>query len=74
MYVIIMKGQFITLFVCLFVSRVSFRYCLMNVSIFAVFPIVVNLLCKLTWGAWFRDPDLDPFYRIIIYNINYLEC
>ena len=35
------------IFVCLFVSRVSFCYSLTNVSIFAVFPEVVNLLCKL---------------------------
>ena len=47
--------------VCLFVSMASF--CLTNVSIFALFPIAVNLLCKLPWEAWFRD--LDPFYRII---------
>ena len=35
----------------LFVSRVGFHHCLRNMSIFAVFSIVLNLLCKLPlWG------------------------
>ena len=35
-----------------FVSRVSFRYCLMNVFVFAVFPEAVNLLCELPIIIW----------------------
>ena len=34
---------------CLFVARVSFRYCLKNVSIFAVFPEAMNLLCGIPY-------------------------
>ena len=45
---------------CLFVPRVGFCHCLIDVLIFAVFPIVVNLLCELPCGAHFRDPDLNP--------------
>ena len=33
--------------VCLSVSRVSFCHGLTNVSVFAVFPEAVNLLCEL---------------------------
>ena len=57
---------------CLFVSRVSFCYCLTNVSVFEEFPEAVNLLCELPSVGQFRDPGLDLFYRIIkmglIYN------
>ena len=42
--------------VCLFVSRVSFRYCLMNVSVFAVLPIVLNLVCELPCGGILQRP------------------
>jgi hypothetical protein len=30
-----------------------------------IFPKIMNLLWELLAGARFRDPDLDPFYRII---------
>ena len=39
-----------------FVSRVGFRHCLIDVSIFAVFPIVVNLICKLPCGGILQGP------------------
>ena len=35
--------------VCLFVSRVSFCYCLTKVFVFAVFPKIMNLPCELTF-------------------------
>ena len=41
----------------LFVSRVSFcYYCLINMSVFAVFPEVVDLLCKLPCGVMVQKP------------------
>ena len=43
---------------CLFVSRVGFCHCLINVSIFAVFPIVVNLLCELPCRCILQRPGL----------------
>ena len=60
------------MFVCLFVSRVSFCYCLTNVSIFAVFPKKKISSANSLAGAWFRDPGLDPFYRIIETGLIYL--
>ena len=55
------EGYRITYY-CLFQS---FCYFLMNMFIFAVFPEAVNLLCQLPCGGGrFRDPGLDPFYRI----------
>ena len=39
---------------------------------FAVFPEAVNLLCELPCGGQFRDPGLDPFYRIIETGLIYL--
>ena len=41
----------------LFVSRVSFcYYCLLNMSVFAVFPEVIDLLCKLPCGVMVQRP------------------
>ena len=48
----------------LFVSRVSFCYCLIDMSVFAVFLEVVNLLCKLPCGFMVQRPS-DTFHRII---------
>ena len=56
-----------------FVSRISCRYCLTNVSVFVVFPETVNLLCELPCGGRFRDLVLDPFYRIIETGLIYLS-
>ena len=50
--------------VCLFVSRVSFRYCLRNVFVFPVFPIVLNLLCELPCGAMVYCAVSVRFYTI----------
>ena len=36
----------------MFVSRVGFYHCLIDLMILAELPVVVNLLC--------RDPDLNP--------------
>ena len=36
--------EILSFLVCLFVSRVGFCHCLINVSIFAVFPIAVSLV------------------------------
>ena len=49
-----------SILVCLIVSRVS----LMNGFIFAVFPKVMNLLCKLPCVDMVQRP-FDPFYRTI---------
>ena len=47
---------------CLFVSRVGFCHCLINVSIFSKFPIAVNLPCEPPCGVWFRDPA--PYQQV----------
>ena len=45
-------------YVCLFVCL--FHLCMIDVSIFAVFPNVMNLLCELPCGGiQFGDPDLS---------------
>ena len=49
----------------LFRSRVSFPYCLMNQSVFAVFPKALNLLCKLPCWGRFRDPGLVLFIILV---------
>ena len=56
-----------------FVSKISCRYCLTNVSVLVVFPKAMNLLCKLLCGGRFRDLVLDPFYRIIETGLIYLS-
>ena len=48
--------KYVTAEACLFVSRVGFRHCLIDISIFAEFPIVVNLLCELPCGGIFQGP------------------
>ena len=50
------------LFARLFVSSVSFGYCLTNVSLFAVFPYESTLWNPLLGGR-FRDPGFDPFLQ-----------
>ena len=57
------------LFVC-FKGQVLYACCLIDVSIFAGFPNVMNLLCDLPCGGiQFRDPDIssDGFEIGLIY-------
>ena len=42
--------------VCLFVSRVGFCHCLIDMWIFAVLAIFVNLLCELPFGGMVQRP------------------
>ena len=61
----------------LFVSRVSFRYCLMNVFVFAVFPEAVNHLCGIPYQeggseTWVRC-NIFPTYAFGIFKLFQVE-